>query len=239
MTLCPQLASKMRRVGEARWQELYDETKGSPLTMMYVLGLLRTRTTLTFDGTLQLLRGNHAPDLQTFIFQEVRRELTRNDEAGLRALSFFVPSATLEAWMRVAMLSRNALNATIDRLDSLSLMNEMMGEDCHALHPVTRNFVRDELLANTQIERETGIRFVRYWNNYVKRNYRKVDDYKDFDLLETELMNIQAAANWGWLTVKAKNAGVTDKNSMQILKEQVRRLEEFFCRSAYGDSEIS
>lgn len=219
--------------------------------MMYVLGLLRTRTTLTFDDTLKLLGGNRAPDLQTFIFQEVRLELTANDEAGLRALSFFAPSATLEAWMDVAMLSRNALDATIDRLISLSLVNEMVGEDRFALHPVTRNFVRDKLLADTQIERETGMRFVTYWRNYVERYYREVDDYKDFDLLETEWTNIEAAAEWGWSTVKAKDAGVTDKKSMQILNEQLSNLdkffghsapllfEDFFSRSAYGDSEIS
>lgn len=232
MTRYPRLQSKMRRVAEARWQELYNETNGSPLTMIYVLGLLRTRTTLTFDDTLKLLGGNRAPDLQTFIFQEVRLELTANDEAGLRALSFFVPSATLEAWMKVAMLSRNALDATIDRLISLSLVNEMVGEDRFALHPVTRNFVRDKLLVDTQIERETGMRFVTYWNNYVKRYYREVDGYKDFDLLETELMNIEAAAEWGWSTVKAKDAGVTDKKSMQILNEQLSNLDKFFGHSA-------
>jgi len=108
----PQLARKLERAGTARWQELYDETKGSPLALMHTLGLLRVRTSLTFDGALKLLRGNTDPDLQKFVFQEARKELTANDENALRALSFFIPSATFEAWAQVADISRNALEMT-------------------------------------------------------------------------------------------------------------------------------
>ena len=72
---------------------------------MHMLGLMRVRTALTFDGALALLRGSQIPDLQQFIFQEARQELTTNDETALRALSFFAPSATFEAWMKVAELS--------------------------------------------------------------------------------------------------------------------------------------
>lgn len=39
----PHLASKLRRVGEVRWPELYDETGGSPLALMHALGLMRAR----------------------------------------------------------------------------------------------------------------------------------------------------------------------------------------------------
>ncbi len=251
MTRYPQLASKVRRAGEARWQELYDETKGSPLAILHMLGLMRVRATLTFDGALKLLRGNRNHDLQTFIFQEACRELTKNDQAGLCALSFFVPSAAFEAWMEVAMLSQNALKATIDRLSALSLVDELAGEERYALHPLTRNFVRDKLLADTQIARETGMQFVSYWADYVKRYYREDDKYKDFDSLETERTNIEAAVEWGWLTVKTNDAGVTDEKSMQILNEQLSNLdkffghsaelliEDFYSHSAYGDSEIS
>src|SRR5205085_12473493 len=134
----PQLASKLRRAGAARWQELYDETKGSPLSLMHTLGLMRVRAALTFDGALELLRGNRDPDLQHFIFHEARQELTTNDQTALRALSFFVPSATFEAWMEVAALTRNALEMTIDRLSALSLVDVLASEDRYALHPLTR-----------------------------------------------------------------------------------------------------
>ena len=101
---------------KSRWLELYDETNGSPLALVHTLGLMRVRTTLTFNGALEILRGNRDADLLKFIFREARKELTTNDKNALTSLSFFVPSATFEAWMQVANLSRNALETTIDRL---------------------------------------------------------------------------------------------------------------------------
>jgi hypothetical protein len=162
MTRDPQLAKKLRHVGEARWPELYDETRGSPLALIHTLGLMRVRASLTFDGALEMLRGNRTPDLERFIFHEARQELTVNDQAALGALSFFAPSATFEAWMDVAEMSRNALETTIDRLSALSLVDVLADEERYALHPLTRNFVHDELLDDEQIARETGIRFAEY-----------------------------------------------------------------------------
>jgi hypothetical protein len=174
------LATKLRRA-ESRWQELYDETNGSPLALVHTLGLMRVRAALTFDGALAMLRsrgdpawspgagseGSHAGlPLQQFIFQEARKELTTNDKTALGALSFFAPSATFEAWMQVADLSRNALETTIDRLSALSLVDVLAGAERYALHPLTRAFVRDELLADVNVARETGMRFTRYWLKY-------------------------------------------------------------------------
>lgn len=125
MSLDERLANKLKRVGETRWQELFDETNGSPLALVHTLGLMRVRTALTFDGVLEMLRGNRDEDLQEFIFQEARKELTENDKAALSALSFFVPSAPFEAWIQVAKLSRNALETAVDRLSALSLADAL------------------------------------------------------------------------------------------------------------------
>lgn len=168
------LASKLNRVAVGRWQELYDETNGSPLALVHTLGLMRVRAALTFDGALEMLRGNRDADLQKFIFQEAHKELTTNDKTALGALSFFVPSATFEAWMQVANLSRNALETTIDRLSALSLVDVLAGEERYALHPLTRAFVRDELLADADVAREIGMQFAKYWIgslNQLKRHF--------------------------------------------------------------------
>ncbi len=167
------LATKLRRA-ESRWQELYDETNGSPLALLHTLGLMRVRATLTFDGALEMLRGNRDADLQKFIFQEARKELTENDEIALGALSFFVPSATFEAWMQVAGITRNALETTIDRLSALSLVDVLAGEERYALHPLTRAFVRNELLGDANVVC-SGIetRFARYLESRWAEEYRK------------------------------------------------------------------
>ncbi|HEY0378914.1 MAG TPA: tetratricopeptide repeat protein [Pyrinomonadaceae bacterium] len=235
----PQLAKKLQHAGETRWQELYDETKGSPLALMHTLGLMRVRATLTFDGALSLLRGNSDPDLQKFIFQEARRELTTNDEIAFRALSLFVPSATFEAWMKVAELSRNALETTIDRLSALSLVDVIAGEDRYALHPLTRNFVRDELLADAQIARETGMRFAEYWVNYARQYGGAGDEsYKTYDRLEAEWANLDAAAEWLWQAAAVQETGVGDKEAARWLNDLSDTLAHFLWYGGRWGEEV-
>ena len=133
------LNEKLQRV-QARWQELYDATGGSPLALMHTLGLMRVRLTLDLDGALAMLRRGAARELplQEFIYQEARQDLGTSDVAALSALSFFVPSATFEALMAVADLSRTALETVLERLDALSLVNKELGEERYSLHPLTR-----------------------------------------------------------------------------------------------------
>ncbi|HEX8181118.1 MAG TPA: tetratricopeptide repeat protein [Pyrinomonadaceae bacterium] len=234
-----QLANKLRRVGPARWAELYDETKGSPLALTHTLGLMRVRAALTFDGALNLLRGNRNADLQRFIFQEARRELTTNDVAALRALSFFAPSTTFEAWMEVAELSRNALETTIDRLSALSLVDVLANEDRYALHPLTRNFVRDDLLADAQIARETGMRFADYWVTYAQRYGGDIgESYKTYDRLEAEWMNLDATAEWLWQTAALQGEDVGDKDAALRLDDLASALEQFLWFSGHWEERV-
>ncbi len=218
------LNRKLQHAGEARWHQLYDETKGSPLALVYVLGLLRVRASLTFDGALEMLRGNTNPDLQKFIFQEARNELTDNDAAALRALSFFVPSATFEAWAEVSALSRNALETTIDRLSALSLVDLPAGEDRYALHPLTRNFVRSELLSDAQTERATGMRFAEYWQAYAWRYGGGDENYQTFNLIEAEWSNLNAVADWLWQTAKVQGDEIADKDVARMLGHMAEAL---------------
>lgn len=221
------LNNKLQGAGESRWQELYDETKGSPLALMHTLGLMRVRASLTFDDALALLRGNRDPDLQTFIFQEARLELTPNDETALRSLSFFVPSATFETWTEVAGLTRNALETTIDRLSALSLVNVLTGEERYALHPLTRNFVRDELLGNPQTERAVGTKFAEYWASYAKRYGGGKESYKTYHHLEAEWPNIYAAAEWLWQTSAVQGEIVGDEEAARTLDGLAAALRTF------------
>lgn len=188
MSLDEGLSSKLNRVGETRWEELFDETSGSPLALVHTLGLMRVRAALTFDGALEMLRGNRDEDLQKYIFQEAHNELTANDKVALDALSFFVSSATFDAWMKVADFSRNTLETTINRLTALSLVDIQLGEERYALHPLTRTFVKGNSFVRTKAMAEMGVRFAKYWVDYANQN--RYEDY------EKEWVNIEEALFW-------------------------------------------
>jgi tetratricopeptide (TPR) repeat protein len=197
MSLDAGLADRLNHAGGARWQELFDETNGSPLVLVHTLGLMRLRAALTFDGVLEMLRGNQNEELQKFIFHEARKELTENDRVALGALSFFVPSAPFETWMLVAKVSRNALETTIERLIALSLVNIIIGEERYALHPLTRVFVREEVLVDEAAAHEIGLRFAQCWLGYVKQyGGEEKESYKTYNQLDAEWANLDTAADW-------------------------------------------
>jgi hypothetical protein len=231
------LANKLRRV-ESRWQELFDETSGSPLALVHTLGLMRVRTALTFENALAMLRGNRDADLQKFIFQEARKELTANDKTALGALSFFVPSATFEAWMQVANLSRNALETTIERLSALSLVDVLVGAERYALHPLTRTFVRDELFVDENVAHETGMRFAQYWINYAKQFGEGKESYKMYAWLETEWANLDEAANWLWKTADFKNESVGSKDAARMLNDLASAIDQFLWFNGRWEEQI-
>lgn len=236
MLLDEGLANKLNRVDEVRWQELFDETNGSPLALVHTLGLMRVRAVLAFDGALEMLRGNLDEDLQKFIFQEARKELTENDTAALGALSFFVPSASFEAWMNFAKLSRNALETTIDRLSALSLVDVLAGEERFALHPLTRAFVRDVLLVDAKVAYEMGMQFAQYWMDYANRY--GYDNYKTYDRLEAEWTNFDATANWLWETAKVEDESIGDKETARMLDNLTTALRRYLWFSGRWDERI-
>ncbi|MEW5938892.1 MAG: tetratricopeptide repeat protein, partial [Chloroflexota bacterium] len=232
------LANKLNHV-KSRWQELFDETNGSPLALVHTLGLMRVRATLTFDGTLEMLRGNRDADLQKFIFQEARKELTTNDKAALGTLSFFVPSATFGAWAEVANLSRNALETTIDRLSALSLVDVLIGEERYALHPLTRTFVRDELFADVNVARETGMQFAQYWIDYAERyGGESKESYQTYNRLEVEIRNLHATGNWLWSAASTITEGGPNRRIVNKLVTLARALKRFLQHYGFQEEYI-
>jgi tetratricopeptide (TPR) repeat protein len=227
------LEYKMRPV-ESRWRELFDETNGSPLALVYLLGLMRVRATLTFDGVLDLLHGNRDQDLQNFIFQEASKDFTENDKTALQSLSFFVPSVSFEAWMNVSNLSRSALETTIDRLNAISIVDLQKGEERYNMHPITRSFVSNKLLMDTETEFELGMRFAKYWFNYAQQ-FGGDGSYKTFDRLEREWNNLEATTNWIWNNFQKQIDPTLNIRLRTMYKNLVEYLSQFLDYSTRWD----
>ena len=192
------LKAKLQRAGLRRVQQLYDETHGSPLALLHILGLLRLRPTFSVEDALALLRCKEGDaDVQKFVFQEARRDLGDNDLAALRALAYFVSSASFEALAEVADLSRQALEMSLERLDALSLVDAPPGEERFSLHPLTRTYTQAELLDDADTARQTEARFTDYWLAYAER-YGGYDSYETFPRLEAAWPNLNAAADLLW-----------------------------------------
>lgn len=251
MTRDTKLSDKLHKV-ESRWHDLFVETNGSPLALVHILGLMRVRATLTFDGALEMLQGRGKSSivlshqdvattpLQLFVFQEARKELTTSDKAALSALSFFVPSATFEAWMQVANLPRIELETSIDRLSALSLVDMLPGQERYSLHPQIRSFVRNELLTEANSEHEVGMRFARYWVEYSQRfgGWGK-ESYKTYEYLEGEWenLNITSQLLWRFSNVTTEHAK-KDDDAARMLVVLASALSSFLPFSGRWDEHI-
>lgn len=212
------LAETMKRLGEERWFELYNETGGSPLALIWTLGLMRARA-VTFNRAIEMLQrgASGKSDLQNFIYHEAHKELGANELAVLAALSFFVPSASFAALMAVVDLTRSALETALEHLDVLSLVDILPGEERYTLHPLIQTYIRDDLRADMKIERKIGMCFARYWvNQVIKLGLENTGSYKLYDSLDIERENIRAAANWVWATAAVKDNVVIDKEAAQM-----------------------
>jgi hypothetical protein len=139
----PRLEKKLKRAGVGQCKALHNETNGSPLALIHVLGLLRVRLHFSVEDALTMLQGKRGDaDLQEFVFQEAQQELGDDDLAALRALAYFVSSASFEALQEVADLSRQTLEMSLERLDALSLVDAPPGEERFSLHPLTRTYAQ-------------------------------------------------------------------------------------------------
>jgi hypothetical protein len=231
------LAEILRRVGEARWRELFNETGGSPLALIWTLGLMRAKA-LSFDRALEMLRqgANRESPLQEFIYKEARKDLGAQEVAALNALSFFVPSASFEALMNVANLTRTALETVLERLNALALVDILPGEERYSLHPLTRGYIRAELLADAATERSTGMRFARYWVDFAKKYGGS--SYKTYNRLEVEWPNLQAVANYLWETANVKNEIVEDEETTKLVNDLADALRQFLWFGGRWDERI-
>lgn len=227
------LTSKLGSI-QSRWQELFDEINGSPLALIYILGLMRVRATLNFDGALEMLRGNLDEELQIFIFQEAQKELTQNDKLALSALSFFVPSATFGAWLQVVRISRNALEVSIDRLNALALVDVLAGEERYTLNLLTRRYVHLDLIKQELVPKYLS-NFIHYCNNMIGASqYEATVAIKEsrYDDAKRELrMTIEVTQNflkiceWNFFSLDDKISKIFMKKLAHSLYELARIYE--------------
>ena len=231
----PDVRRALARAGEAGWKQLYDEAGGSPLALLWMIGLINARG-LSFERALALLRdGSGESDLNQFIYGEARKTMDANERAVLGALALFGGPATFEALAAAANLERRALDTVLERLRALSLVDLVEGsdgqeplEERYTLHPLTRRFARADLAADAAAEHATGMRFAEYWVEYAEQyGGSDKESYKTYHRLEAEWLNLDAVANWLWETAAVQGGVVGDADAARMLSDLARALQNF------------
>ncbi len=232
------LRSKIYR-HKSRWKELYTETFGSPLAIKHMLGLIRVRHSLSFDGALRLLKSKSGIDERiSYMFQEARLELMHNDKLVLAAITYFDNYVGINPICEVAGLSLELVKESIDRIGRICLLDLKDSDDQFKVHPLTREFVEKEILEFEEYQK-VGLRFAKYWVSFAEKyGGDSNNSYKTFNLLEKEWTNIDSAINL--------LARFSDNKKFELHKEVcflldrlVEYIRQFLLYSGRWDERIS
>ena len=221
-------------VGEIGWKQLYDHAGGSPLALLWTIGLIRARG-LSFDRALEILRnGSPQNDLNAFLYAEARTTMDPNERATLGALSFFAVPATPDALAATAGLEQPAIFTVLERLHALSLVDVVekflpgeSSEERYTLHPLTCRFAQSDLKTDQVESRSIGMRFSNYWVNYTRQYAVGLGIQSTFDHLEAEWGNYQVAINWLAEVAGIRRNLVSDRDAARMLIRLILGLQLF------------
>jgi len=214
---------RLEQEGIDRWHQLYEAVGGSPLAIIWAIGLMRSRHK-SFDGVLSMLYdGNQTSDLNRFIYDEAVGKLGVDSRKLLAALSLFPGAADEEALQSVTGLPPTKFDTAQEALSNLSFLVEELDKNLGKkwdLHPVTRRFA-----STLQVPWGESFpsRYAQYWLEFSQRY--GFDDWRSYPKIQRELDNIMAAVNWVYTEWDRRN---------REDKEPARRKKPGFFRILLG-----
>jgi tetratricopeptide (TPR) repeat protein len=227
---------------------LYNAAGGNPLALDWTLGQVAHRGCSISVALERLRNAANSADLYGFLFADAAGDLSENDRTVLSALAVFLTPATTAALADATDLIGNEIQVSVERLVTLSLVNDLDGER-FGLHPLTRTYVWAALDGTDSIGAvplASGIKFdsaaqrkvLRYWVDYAQK-YGGVgkDAYQTYDKLEAEWQNLEGVA-----TTLREMAGIPgtlkDRQAAQMLIDLENALYQFLWFRGYWDERV-
>ncbi|ARV62797.1 NB-ARC domain-containing protein [Nostocales cyanobacterium HT-58-2] len=246
--LYPRLAQELNATKPEILSALYNAAGGNPLALDWTLGQVAYKGCSISVALERLRNAANSADLYGFLFADAACDLSENDRTVLSALAVFRTPATTAALADATDLVVNEIRVSVERLVTLSLVNDLDGER-FGLHPLTRTYVRAALDGTDSIGTvplASGIKFdsaaqrkaLRYWVDYAQKygGYGK-DAYQTHDKLEAEWQNLEGIA-----TTLREMAGISgtlkDRQAAQMLIDLENALYQFLWFRGYWDEAV-
>ncbi|MEH2299123.1 MAG: tetratricopeptide repeat protein [Nostoc sp.] len=244
----PRLAQELNATKPNILTALYEASGGNPLALDWTLGQVAHKGYSISDALERLRNAAKSPDLYGFLFADAAQTLSENDRTVLSALVVFLTPATTAALADATDLAITEIQVSLERLVTLSLVNELDGER-FGLHPLTRTYVRAAVGGTNSVGTAplaSGIRFdsaaqrkvLRYWVDFAQKyGGNDKDAYKTHDKLEAEWQNLEGVA-----TTLRGIAGIPgelkDRQAAQMLIDLESALSNFLFFRGYWDESV-
>ncbi|WP_298914105.1 tetratricopeptide repeat protein [uncultured Nostoc sp.] len=240
----PRLAQELKATKPEILTALYEASGGNPLALDWTLGKVAHKGYSISDALERLRNAAKSPDLYGFLFADAAETLSGNDRTVLSALAVFLTPAKTAALADATDLAITEIQVSLERLVTLSLVNELDGER-FGLHPLTRTYIVAAVGKTDTIETAplSGIRFdsaaqgkvLRYWVDFAQKyGGEDKDAYQTHDKLEAEWQNLEGVATTLW-----EMAGIPgtlkDQQAAQMLIDLENALSNFLRFRGYWD----
>ncbi|MEH2392397.1 MAG: tetratricopeptide repeat protein [Nostoc sp.] len=243
----PRLAQELNATKPEILTALYQASGGNPLALDWTLGQVAHKGYSISDALERLRNAAKSPDLYGFLFADAAETLSGNDRTVLSALAVFLTPAKTAALADATDLAITEIQISLERLVTLSLVNELDGER-FGLHPLTRTYVRAAVggmdtvgtapLSRIQFDPAAQGKVLRYWVDFAQKyGGDGKDAYKTHDILEAEWQNLEGVA-----TTLREMAGIPgelkDRQAAQMLIDLENALNNFLFFRGYWDEEL-
>lgn len=237
----PRLAQQLKATKPEVLTALYEATGGNPLILDWTLGQVAHKGCSIRVALERLQDAAKSSDLYGFLFADAAQTLKSNDRRVLSALSVFSTPAKVPALADVTGLVVNEIELSLEKLVTLSLVNDLDGER-YSLHPLTRAYIRVSINNINILEPQplhidiaSQRKALRYWVDYAQRyGGEGKHDYKTYHKLEAEWQNLEGVA----ITLR-EMAGISgtvkDREAAQMLIDLEHALWKFLLFRGYWD----
>ncbi|MEH1889869.1 MAG: tetratricopeptide repeat protein [Nostoc sp.] len=243
----PRLAQELNATKPEILTALYEASGGNPLALDWTLGQVAHKGYSISDALERLRNAAKSPDLYGFLFADAAQTLSEKDRTVLCALAVFLTPAKTAALADATDLAITEIQVSLERLVTLSLVNELGGER-FGLHPLTRTYILAAVGGTDTVGTAplSGIRFdsaaqrkvLRYWVDYAQKyGGDGKDAYQTHDKLEAEWQNLEGVA-----TTLREMAGISDalkdRQAAQMLIDLEGALYNFLFFRGYWDERL-
>jgi hypothetical protein len=136
----PRVAAELLRCGDDIQRDLYEAAGGSPLALHWTLGLVAQKGYSLIESLSRLRNAARSQDLYSFLFADAVKDLSKNDQVVLLALSSVQTPLNVEKISITTGLVVTQIHIVLERLVKLSLVNDLEGGE-YNLHPLARTFI--------------------------------------------------------------------------------------------------
>ncbi|MBE8990221.1 tetratricopeptide repeat protein [Nostoc sp. LEGE 12450] len=240
----PRLAQELNATKPEILTALYEASGGNPLALDWTLGQVAHKGYSISDALERLRNAAKSPDLYGFLFVDAAETLSGNDRTVLCALVVFLTPAKTTALVDATDLAITEIQVSLERLVTLSLVNELDGER-FGLHPLTRTYILAAVdgtdtvltapLSEIRFDSAAQRKVLRYWVDFAQKyGGEGKDAYQTHDKLEAEWQNLEGVA-----TTLREMAGIPDvlkdPQAAQMLIDLEDALSNFLWFRGYWD----